>query len=72
MQTTYYIGLDVHKKKISHCVKDVTGRIHSEGAVAATRIDLDLWMKLFLNRGLQRWKCRSSRDGSTAQRKDSN
>src|ERR1700677_4889844 len=41
----YYIGLDVHKKKISYCVKDVSGRIYLEGAVAATRIELDLWMK---------------------------
>src|ERR1700691_4864021 len=45
METMYYIGLDVHKKKISYCVKDVSGRIHLEGAVAATRIDLDHWMK---------------------------
>src|ERR1700691_2431058 len=45
METMYYIGLDVHKKKISYCVKDASGRIHLEGAVAATRIDLDLWMK---------------------------
>src|SRR6202050_1166135 len=45
MEPMYYIGLDVHKKKISYCVKDVSGRIHLEGAVAATRTDLDLWMK---------------------------
>jgi transposase len=25
------IGLDVHKKKISCCVKDVSGQIHAEG-----------------------------------------
>jgi len=41
METMYYVGLDVHKKKISYCVKDVSGRIHLEGAIAATRIDLD-------------------------------
>jgi len=41
----YYIGLDVHKKKISYCVKDGCGKVHSEGAVPATRLDLDLWMK---------------------------
>ena len=31
MQPMYYIGLDVHKRKISYCVKDGSGRIHSEG-----------------------------------------
>jgi transposase len=41
----YYIGLDVHKKKISYCVKDGSGTVHSEGAVPATRVELDLWMK---------------------------
>ena len=29
----YYIGLDVHKKTISYCVKDVSGRICQEGKV---------------------------------------
>ena len=33
MEKMYYIGLDVHKKKISYCVKDVSGRFHSEGLV---------------------------------------
>ena len=37
----YYIGLDVHKKTISYCVKEVSGQIHSEGTVPATRPDLD-------------------------------
>jgi transposase len=41
----YYIGLDVHKRKISYCVKDSSGKIHSEGSIPAARIDLDLWMK---------------------------
>jgi len=41
----YYIGLDVHKKTISYCVKDGSGQIHAEGAIPATRADLDLWMK---------------------------
>ena len=41
----YYIGLDVHKKTISYCVKEVSGQIHSEGTVPATRPDLDTWMK---------------------------
>jgi len=33
----YYIGLDVHKKTISYCVKDVSGRVHQEGRLGATR-----------------------------------
>jgi len=31
MENMYYIGLDVHKKTISYCVKDGSGRIHAEG-----------------------------------------
>src|SRR6202049_212969 len=42
----YYIGLDVHKKTISYCVKEVSGEIHSEGTVPATRAELDRWMKM--------------------------
>jgi transposase len=45
MQTMYYIGLDVHKRMISYCVKDGSGAIHAEGTIAATRLDLDRWMK---------------------------
>ena len=29
----YYIGLDVHKKTISYCVKEASGHIHAEGKV---------------------------------------
>ena len=41
----YYIGLDVHKKTISYCVKDGSGQVHQEGKVGATRWELDDWMK---------------------------
>jgi transposase len=41
----YYIGLDIHKKTISYCVKDVSGRIHQQGTIPATRTDLDRWRK---------------------------
>jgi len=41
----YYIGLDVHKQKISYCVKDPSGKLHVEGWIPATRHDLDCWMK---------------------------
>jgi transposase len=42
----YYIGLDVHKKTISYCVKDASGRIQQEGKVGSTRRELDYWMKM--------------------------
>jgi len=45
MEPMDYIGLDVHKQKISYCVKDASGKLHSEGSVPATRYDLDCWMK---------------------------
>jgi len=41
----YYIGLDVHKKTISYCVKDVSGHVQQRGTMAATRTELDNWMK---------------------------
>ena len=41
----YYIGLDVHKKIISYCIKDAGGQILREGNVGATRSELDAWMK---------------------------
>jgi Transposase len=41
----YYIGLDVHKKTISYCVKDASGRVHQEGRLGATRCELDIWMR---------------------------
>jgi len=41
----HYIGLDVHKRTISYCVKDGSGKIHAEGAIPSTRFDLDRWMK---------------------------
>jgi hypothetical protein len=30
MEPMYYIGLDVHKRKISYCVKDSSGKIYSD------------------------------------------
>jgi hypothetical protein len=39
----YYIGLDVHKKTISYCVKDASGQVHQEGKIGATRRELDSW-----------------------------
>ena len=40
----YYIGLDVHKKTISYCMKDASGGIHRQGTIGATRNELDTWI----------------------------
>jgi transposase len=40
----YYIGLDVHKKTISYCVKDSAGHVHREGKIGSTRRELDAWI----------------------------
>jgi hypothetical protein len=45
MESMYYIGLDVHKKTISYCVKDRGGKVHSEGRIPATRYDPGLAVK---------------------------
>jgi hypothetical protein len=42
MEPMYYIGLDVHKRKISYCVKEGSGRAFAEGLLSVTRLDLDL------------------------------
>ena len=33
----YFVGLDVHKKTISYCVKDAAGQVHQEGKIGSTR-----------------------------------
>ena len=44
MEPMYYIGLDVHKRMISYCVKEASGKIHAEGSIPARRLDLDCWL----------------------------
>ena len=44
-ETMYYIGLDVHKRTISYCVKDAAGRVQQEGKIGSTRYELDSWIK---------------------------
>src|SRR5215469_11021111 len=44
-ETMYYIGLDVHKKTISYCVKDAAGCVHGEGKIGSTRRELDEWIR---------------------------
>src|ERR1700752_2119575 len=44
-ETMYYIGLDVHKRTISYCVKDAAGHVRGEGKIGSTRRELDAWVK---------------------------
>ena len=43
----YFIGLDVHKKTISYCVKDAAGRVYQEGKIGSrpARRELDEWIR---------------------------
>jgi hypothetical protein len=41
----YYVGLDGHKKTISYCLKDAAGKVHQEGKIGSTRLELDGWIK---------------------------
>ena len=44
MDIMHYVGLDIHKKTISYCVKLADGTMVIKGVVKATRQDLDRWM----------------------------
>ncbi|MDD4531747.1 MAG: IS110 family transposase [Candidatus Pacebacteria bacterium] len=44
MDVLYYIGLDIHKKTISYCVKKIDGTIVQQGKIAAERKALQVWM----------------------------
>jgi transposase len=43
MNVIHYIGLDVHKKTISYCIKTAAGQIVQQGRLAATRAALRSW-----------------------------
>jgi transposase len=43
MNVIHYIGLDVHKKTISYCIKTADGRIVREGKLEASRATLRSW-----------------------------
>lgn len=45
MNSMQYVGLDVHKKSISYCVRQADGTILQEGTITATRESLDRWMQ---------------------------
>jgi len=44
-ETMYYIGLDVHKKTISFCVKDAAGCVLQQGKIGSSRLELDTWIR---------------------------
>ena len=44
MKIMHYIGLDIHKKTISFCLKLADGTKVSEGKIVANRASLDRWM----------------------------
>src|SRR2546427_5564320 len=43
MNVNHYIGLDVHKKSISYCVKTADGTVVEEGKLRATHLALGEW-----------------------------
>jgi transposase len=45
MNVCYYIGLDLHKKTISYCVKKIDGTMVEQGKIAADRKSLSRWME---------------------------
>ncbi len=46
----YYIGMDVHKKNISYCIKTKSGEITSQGNIASNRASLRQWVRGFPKR----------------------
>jgi transposase len=43
MYPVYYVGLDLHKKTISYCIKAIDGRCVGRGTIAANRRSLAEW-----------------------------
>lgn len=50
MNVFYYIGLDIHKKTISYCLKQINGRILREGIIYSRHKDIIKWYKKVLGR----------------------
>ena len=44
MLSMHYIGLDIHKKSISCCIRQADGTIIEESTLAANRQALDFWI----------------------------
>jgi len=45
MERVYYIGMDLHKKKMVYCIKTDDGTVVSAGSVASTKAELLRWAK---------------------------
>ncbi len=45
MSTYYYIGLDIHKRTISYCIKAIDGSLIGQGKIEADRKSLGEWAK---------------------------
>jgi len=45
MGAYYYIGLDIHKRTISYCIKAIDGSLIGQGKIEADRKSLDEWAK---------------------------
>ncbi|MBI1358053.1 MAG: IS110 family transposase, partial [Acidobacteria bacterium] len=43
MHSLYYVGLDVHKKSISYCLKTAAGQTIDAGSIPAVRPALTAW-----------------------------
>ncbi len=43
MESIYYIGMDLHKKEITYCIKMADGEIVDYGSLKAKRFDLGKW-----------------------------
>ena len=43
---SYYVGLDVHRKSISFCVKRADGAIVREGKITSTREAIASWLPI--------------------------
>ena len=65
MKEYYYMGLDVHKKTVSYCVKAADGAVRDEGTLAATRATLREWADGLNYMWVGGWKRRCSPGGFT-------
>jgi transposase len=45
MSTYYYLGLDIHKRTISYCLKAIDGSLIGQGKIEADRKSLSAWAK---------------------------
>ena len=44
MERVYYVGLDIHKKMITYCIKLNDGTVFEQGSIEAERGALRQWL----------------------------